>query len=53
LLEDGEGDYDNFGYDVISLVKYLMDIVVGNGQRKELIMPGDSLRTRFGNLLRR
>lgn len=38
-LTDGEGDYDNLGYGVISPVQYLMDIVAGNGQRKELTMP--------------
>lgn len=35
-LADGEGDYDDLGYGVVSPVKYLMDIVSSNGERKEL-----------------
>ena len=35
-LTSGEGDYDNFGYGVISPVKYLMDIVTATENRREL-----------------
>ena len=34
-LTDGEGDYDNLGYGMVSPVKYLLDIVPNNDERKE------------------
>ena len=43
-LTDGEGDYDNLGYGVVSPVKYLMDIVSSNGERKELGVGADFFR---------
>lgn len=43
-LADGEGDYDNLGYGVVSPVRYLMDIVSSNGKRKELELSQDFFR---------
>lgn len=43
-LTDGEGDYDNLGYGVVSPVKYLMDIVPGGGNRKEYKVPHEYFR---------
>lgn len=43
-LADGEGDYDNLGYGVVSPVKYLLDIVSNNGKRKELTFSQDFFR---------
>ena len=43
-LTDGEGDYDNLGYGVVTPVKYLMDVVADNGKRKELRISQDFFR---------
>ena len=41
---DGEGEYDNLGYGVVSPGKYLMDIVSIDGKRKEVSLSKDFFR---------
>lgn len=43
-LSEGEGDYDNLGYGVVAPVKYLMDILSKDGERKELPIETDFFR---------
>ena len=43
-LTDGEGNYDNLGYGVVSPVNYLMDIVSSNEKRKEMDVAKDFFR---------